>query len=172
MAQRTIQPDKIKSLADWVARWPKATNLGFDPETREATIYDTTKERTKVSSIPWRREADLLTVLAQPKRFSTQAVTGATNRFSAFREEKAATRQAGEEGLRAAEAVLLDAWRAYHATPNSALRRPILVAEAELRALERDLIPSDAKVVRMGDMMGMYVPPMPTGQRGLPLSEV
>jgi hypothetical protein len=172
MAQRTIQPDKIKTLADWIARWPKATNLGFDPETREATIYDTSKERNKVSSIPWKREADLLTVLAQPKRFSTQAVTGATNRIGAFREEKAATRQAGEEGLRNAEAVLLDAWRAYHATPNSVLRNSILTAEAELRSLERDLILADAKVVRIGDMTGMYIPPMPADQRGLPLSDM
>jgi hypothetical protein len=175
MAQRTIQPDKVKSLADWVARWPKATNLGFDAETREATIYDTTKERNKVSSIPWKREADVLTVLGQPTRFSAQAVAAAKSRFRTFRDERDAMRGAGEEGLRAAEATLLDAWRTYHAAPaagRSALRRPILVAEAALRTLEKDLIPTDAKVVRLGDMTGMYVPPMPAGQRGLPLSEV
>jgi len=175
MAQRTIQPDKVKTLADWVARWPKATNLGFDAETREATIYDTTKERNKVSSIPWKREADVLTVLGQPGRFSTQAVAAAKSRFSTLREERSATKQVGEEGLRAAEATLLDAWRTYHAAPaagRSALRHPILVAEAALRTLEKDMIPADAKVIRLGDMTGMYVPPMPAGQRGLPLSEV
>ena len=159
MAQRTIQPDKVKTLADWVARWPKATNLGFDAETREATIYDTSKERNKVSSIPWKREAD----------------ASAKSRFSTFRDERVAMRGAGEEGLRAAEAKLLDAWRSYHAAPaagRSALRHPILVAEAELRVLEKDLIPADAKVVRIGDMTGIYIPPMPADQRGLPLSEV
>ena len=175
MAQRTIQPDKVKTLADWVARWPKATNLGFDAETREATIYDTSKERNKVSSIPWKREADVLTVLAQPSRFSAQAVASAKSRFSTFRDERVAMRGAGEEGLKAAEAKLLDAWRSYHAAPaagRSALRHPILVAEAELRVLEKDLIPADAKVVRIGDMTGIYIPPMPADQRGLPLSEV
>jgi len=172
MAQRTVQPEKVKTLADWVARWPKATNLGFDPETREPTIYDTTKGRTKISSIPWKREADTLTVLAQPTRFSVQALTSATSRFDKIRTQRTQIRLAGEEQLRLAEANLLDAWRIYYATPPATrgpMRRDILSAEATLRDLEDKMAPKGRVIVQRGDMTGIYIPPMPAGRRGISL---
>jgi hypothetical protein len=172
MAQRTIQPEKVKTLADWVARWPKATNLGFDPETREATIYDTSKERNKVSSIPWKREADTLTVLAQPTRFSAQAVATATSRFDKIRTQRTELRQAGEDQLRIAEGNVLDAWRSYHATPVASrgpLRRDILSAEATLHELEQALANKGRKVIRIGELSGIYIPPMPLTRRGISL---
>ena len=169
MSQRTVKTDKIKTLADWVARWPKATNLGFDPETGEPTIYTATKERTKVSSIPWKREADTLTVLAQPSRFPPQAVAAATRRFDKIREQRIQQRAAGEEGLRVAEATLLDAWRTYYAEPPATrgpLRRDVLSAEAELRALEAGIANKDREII---ERTGIYVPPMPVSRRGISL---
>ena len=182
MAQRTVKTENIKTLRDWVARWPKATNLGFDPETREATIYDTTKERIKVSSIPWKREADTMTVLAQPSRFSADAVTAATSRFNKIREQRDQMRTAGEAQLRAAEQNVLDAWRTYHAAPpatRAPLRRDILSAEAAMQQLEKAMAPKGRAIVYREDheekdalmsrKVGMYVPPMPVGRRGLSL---
>ena len=182
MAQRTVKTERIKTLADWVARWPKATNLGFDPETREATIYDTSKERVKVSSIPWKREADTLTILAQPSRFPPQAVAAATRRFDKIREQRAQQRAAGEEGLRVAEAAVLDAWRTYYAEPvatRAPLRRDVLSAEATLRELEAGMANKDREIIVRYDMnepdilstakLGIYVPPMPVGRRGISL---
>ena len=183
MAQRTVKTDKIKTLRDWVARWPKATNLGFDPETREPTIYDTTKERVKVSSIPWKREADTMTVLAQPSRFSADAVTAATRRYNMIHEQRDKMRVAGEAQLRVAEQNVLDAWRAYHAAPpamRAPLRRDILSAEVSMQQLERAMAPKgravvwkedpDEKDVLMSRKVGMYVPPMPVGRRGISMA--
>jgi len=182
MAQRTVKTDKVKTLADWVARWPKATNLGFDPETREATIYDTSKERVKVSSIPWKREADTLTVLSQPTRFPAQAVAAATRRFDKIREQRVAARAAGDEGLRVAEAAVIEAWRAYHTEPEATrapLRRDVLSAEAELRSLEAGMANKERTIIVRYDInepdvlltakSGIYVPPIPVGRRGISL---
>lgn len=174
MSQRTVKTDKIVSLKDWVARWPAATNLGFDPDTREPTIYSTTKERTKVSSIPWKREADTLTVLAQPSRFSAEAVDGATKRFDGIREQRAGMRKAGEEQMRLAEHAVLEAWRAYSAAPvtaRAALRRDVLSAEADLHQAEQVLANKDRVSYTVGAStgVGIYVPPMEFARRGLPL---
>ena len=182
MAQRTVKTERIKTLTDWVARWPKATNLGFDPETREATIYDTSKERVKVSSIPWKREADTLTVLAQPSRFPPQAVAAATRRFDKIRDQRTQQRAAGEEGLRVAEAAVLDAWRTYYAEPvatRAPLRRDVLSAESELRALEAAMANKEREIIVRYDSsepnillsakIGIYVPPMPASRRGISL---
>lgn len=173
MAQRTVAPEKVKTLTNWVARYPKATNLGFDPETREATIYDTTKERAKIASIPWKREADTLTVLAQPKRFSAQAVSAATSRFDKIRGQRAQMRLAGEEQFRVAEAALLDAWRVYYEAPEAArgpLRRDVLSAEALLRQLEEAAAPKNQMIIIRDGVVGIYVPPMPTARRGISLA--
>jgi hypothetical protein len=183
MAQRTVKTEQVKTLRDWVARWPKATNLGFDPETREATIYDTTKDRVKVASIPWKREGDTLTILAQPTRFSPQAVEAATRRFDKIREQRAQLRAAAEDGIRAAEAALLDAWRQYNAAPptvRGTLRRDILSAEATLRDLEEKAAPKGRDIIVRDDpdekngllaaKTGIYVPPMPVGRRGISLA--
>ena len=175
MAQQTVDPKKIKTLANWVANWHKATNLGFDPETREPTIYDTTKERTKLSSIPWKREVDILTVLTQPARFSSNAVGTATARYAKFREQKGQMRSAGEEQLRLAEAVLLDAWRSYNAAPaaaRAALRHDILVADSAVRQIEFAMA-DKSRVTYKNDNGGIavYVPPISAKRRGLTVEE-
>jgi len=179
MAQRTVKTENIKTLRDWVERWPKATNLGFDPVTREPTIYDTTKERIKVSSIPWKREADTITVLAQPSRFSADAVIAATSRYTKIRDQRDQMRTAGEGQLRAAEQNVLDAWRTYRAAPvatRAPLRRDILSAELAIQQLEKAMAPKGRAIVWWGNpdekdkrMVSTYVPPMPVGRRGLSL---
>jgi len=170
MTQRPVKADKVKTLADWVSRWPKATNIGFDPETREPTIYSDTKERTKVSSIPWKREADTLTVLSQPSRFSAQAVDAATRRFGKIQETRDQMRRTGEEQLRVAESAVLDAWRTYRAAPpaeRGPLRREILTAEETLAELEAAQVPTGRVGIEYGNMTGAYVPPMPYARRGI-----
>ena len=172
MSKRTVDPTTIKTLKDWVSRWATTGNLGFDPDTREPTIYTQAKERTKVSSIPWKREADTLTVLAQPSRFSAQAVAAATARYGKIREQRLTLRLAGEEQLRIAEANLLDAWRAYYATAadsRAPLRRDILSAEGTLRELEASLANKGRTEVSIMGMTGIYIPPMPLGRRGISL---
>jgi hypothetical protein len=174
MAQRTVPPEKVKTLAEWVARWPKATNLGFDPETREPTVYSANKERTRVSSIPWKREADTLTVLAQPSRFSAQAVAAAAQRFGRVREERDELRRGAEERLRTGEAALLEAWRRYHAEPaatRAPLRREVLTAESEVRAIEAESANPERMAIAVEDKVGIYVPPMPLARRGINMVE-
>ena len=182
MTQRTVKSELVKNLTDWTARWPKATNLGFDPETREPTIYSATKERTKISSIPWKREADTLTVLSQPTRFPAPAVAAATSRYGKIRDQQTQLRVAGEESLRIAEGNLLDAWRIYYAEPvatRAPLRRDILSAEATLQELEKSLAPKNRRLITRVDKdepnvllelkSGIYVPPMPAARRGISL---
>jgi hypothetical protein len=166
----TVKPETVKSLDDWIARWPRAKNLGFDPETREPTIYADKERKTIVRAIPWKREADTLTVLANPTQFSAQAVAAATSRIGKIREQRNQLAAVGNEQLRAAEANLLDAWRVYEAAPASGkamLRRDILSAEATMMELEQKLAPKQR--IAIEDEMGthIYVPPMPVARRGI-----
>ena len=170
MSQRTAKPATIKNLSDWVARFSKTTNLAFDPETREPTIYSDAPGRAKVNVIPWKRESDTITVLSQPTRFPAQAVDVATRRLDKIRSQRDQIRQAGNAQLRVAEATLLDAWRTFHAAPaalRGTLRRDILSAEAELMDLEARMAPKDRQSITIGKMTGIYAPPMPLGRRGI-----
>jgi hypothetical protein len=182
MSRQTVKPEQIKSLKDWVARWPKATNLGFDPETREPTIYSAGPDRTRVSSIPWKREADTLSVLQQPSRFPPAAVEAATRRYTRIQEQRAKLRIAGEESLRLAEAAVLEAWRQYRAAPattRSTLRRDILSAEETLYNLQESLANKSRTIMSVQDpderdvllttKVGIYIPPMPLARRGISL---
>jgi len=182
MSRQTVAPDQIKNLKDWVARWPKATNLGFDPETREPTIYSAGSDRSRVSSIPWKREADTLSILQQPSRYPPAAVEAATRRYTRIQEQRAKLREAGEESLRVAEAAVLEAWRQYRAAPpttRSTLRRDILSAEAALYDLQKAqankarttyfvIDPNERDMVVVGKN-GIYIPPMPLARRGISL---
>ena len=133
MAQRTVKPERVTTLKEWVARWPKATNLGFDEETREPVVFSSDDARSRVGSFPWRREGDTITLLTQPTHFSQQAVTAARKRFGRIVKEKdAQMRAAGEEALRGATAQLLETRRAYDAAPPTVrpgMRRDVLTAE-------------------------------------------
>ena len=174
MTQRTVPPERVRTLVEWVARWPRATNLGFDPETREPTVYSANKERTRVSSIPWKREADTLTVLTQPSRFSAQATAAALQRIGRIREERDEFRRGAEERLRAGEAALLDAWRRYRAEPvatRAPLRREIITAESGMRAIEAELAHPERMTFAMENKIGIYIPPMPLARRGISISD-
>jgi len=168
---QTAKAEPIQTLTDWIARWPKLKTLGFDPETREATIYTDKTHTTKVRSIPWKREADTLTILTNPSQFSAQAVDAATSRIRKIREQERQIRKVREEELRIAEVNLLDAWRTYNsasAADQPALRRDILTAEKTINELELRLAPvgrvafADDK-----DLTRVYVGPMPLGRRGI-----
>lgn len=173
-----MKPELVKTLRDWSARWPKAQNLSFDPETREPTVYSQGTERTKVSTIPWKREGDTLTILSQPSRFTAAAVDAATKRFGRIREQRAQMSAAGAEQLRVAEGALLDAWRTYNAAPPATrgpLRRDILTAEKAVLEMEEALAAQLYKgrtPITRGEYRGTYVPPMPENRRGIPLTAV
>jgi len=174
------KPEVVKTLAEFVARSKKAANLGFDPETREATVYSDAKRTMKVKSFPWKREVDTLAVLAQPSRFSALAVGTAATRLSRFKEQRTLQVKSAEESLRIAEAALLNAWRSYRAATDAvkpSLRRDVLSAEAALQTLQKSLVDKN-RVIRefkkpeyRGGGTGFYIPPMPSDLRGISLVE-
>lgn len=180
----TVDPERVKTLSDWVSRWPKAANLGFDEETREATIYAREKPHTAVvGAIPWKREGDVMTILSEPLRFSEQAVTAAKARYDEYHDEEEARRAAVENELRTAEADLLAAWRTYHAASPAdrpSLRRDVLTAERTIRKKEAELslrikgdqIVSMRERRRYDQGTGYYVEPLPLDKRALPLTAI
>ena len=177
--QRTVKPEQIKTLRDWTLRWPKVSNLDFDVDTREPTIYTIDSTRQRVGSIPWRREVDTLTVLSQPSRYTAQMQSAAKSRYDRIIEQKTQLQAAADEQLRIAERNLMDAWRTYEQAPaaaKGALRRDVLAAEKAFNEMEAALamqIYRERKVREFdGDMKGMYVPVIPTGRRGIPMSAV
>jgi hypothetical protein len=177
--QRTVKPEQVKTLRDWVQRWPKVANLDFDADTREPTIYTVDSTRKRVGSIPWRREVDTLTVLTQPERYTEQMRLAAKGRYDRIVEQKGQLQAAADEQLRIAERNLLDAWRAYEQAPaasRSALRRDVLAAERSFNEMEAALAKQlyrERKVREFdGDMVGTYIPLVPTGRRGIPMSAV
>ena len=173
MSRQTAKPDTVKTLKEWIARWPKARNLGFDPDTREPTIYSD-KDHVRINSIPWKREADTLTVLSDPTRFSAQAVAAATSRYGKIREQQSQMRGAGDAQQNLAETAVLDAWRAYNAAAEAdrgALRRDILSTERALRDIERLLAKKDKTLIVDDDkkIFLAYNLPMPLARRGISL---
>ncbi len=179
MAQRTVKPERVTTLKEWVARWPKATNLGFDEETREPVVFSADEARTRVGSFPWRREGDTMTILSQPTLFSQQAVAASRKRFGRLvKERETQMRAAGEDALRGATAQLLETRRAYDAaTPavRAGMRRDVLTAERAVRDLEvalaTELYPERA-FYNAGDLNRVYNPPMQMSRRGIPLNAV
>ncbi len=177
--QRTVKPEQIKTLRDWVQRWPKVGNLDFDADTREPTIYTVDSTRQLVGSIPWRREVDTLTVLTQPAHYTEQMQQAAAGRYNRIVEQKAQLQAAADEQLRIAERNLMDAWRTYEQAPTSAraaLRRDVLAAEKAFNEMEAALASQlyrERKVRELeGDLTGTYVPVIPTARRGIPMSAV
>jgi hypothetical protein len=179
MSRRTVDPTKIKTLRDWAKRWPVTGNLGWDAETGEPAVFDSAGEgRKQVSKIPWVREGDVMTILAQPTRFAPGAVKAAEGRLAAQREQRESFYAAGAEQLRAAEATLLNAWRAYKAAdPMSRpmFRRDVAAAETAVREMEAALSAQVQAGRQVSSHMGasqIYVPPVPLSKRGLALSAV
>ena len=172
MSQRTAKPTDIKTLQNWVQRWPKVSNLEFDSSTREPTIYTTAPRgdsaRTKVGAIPWKREADIVTVLTQPTKFSTAAVEHARKRIGSLNEAAKQAREAGEAQVRILEKTLLTAWYSYRMAPSMPLLQDVLQAERALVAQEASM-GSSRVIVTSGDYTATYIPPIPLKQRGLPV---
>jgi hypothetical protein len=179
MAQRTVKPDRVTTLKEWVSRWPKATNLGFDEETREPVVFSADESRTQVGSFKWRREGDTITILTQPALFSQQAVATAQKRFGRIvKERDVQMRAAGEEALRDATAQLLETRRAYDAADSAVragMRRDVLTAERAVcemeAALATELYPERA-FYNANNLNRVYNPPMPLARRGIPLNAV
>jgi hypothetical protein len=173
MAQRTVKPERVKTLREWVARWPKATNLGFDEVTREPTIFSADDARSHVGSFPWRREGDTITIITQPAQFSQKAVEVARNRYERV---KSVVPAEAEEALRGANQQLLETWRAYEAaTPavRASMRRDILTAERAVRELEEGIasrVRPDRAFYTVDGLNRVYSPPMPTARRGIALN--
>jgi hypothetical protein len=176
MAARTVDPATVKTLRDWAARWPKVGNLGFDAETREPTIYSRDTGRSKVATIPWEREGDVLTILTQPAGFSEGARTAAGRRYDLWREKQATTAAAGVEQLRAAETALLDAWRAYRGAEGgerAPLLRAVVSAEQALREVESglaDVLKRGRTAIRTEAGTRVQIPVIPLEARVMPLA--
>jgi len=139
MAKRTVKPELIKSLRDWSARWPKVGNLGFDTETREPAVFAPDSNQ-QVAKIAWRREGDILTILASAPQQPPTIVAAATKQLKQQRDAAASVVVSSTEQLRTAEATLLAAWREYHAADaatRATLRRNIITAENELANVQR-----------------------------------
>lgn len=174
MTARTVDPATVKNLRDWVARWPKVGNLGFDPETREPTVYSRDSARKKVASIPWRREGDVLTVLTQPVGFSEGARTAAGRRYAAYRESQGTMVAAGVAELRAAEQALLEAWRAYRTATGGArapLMRDVIAAERAMREVETTLAEQTKKgrlAIAEEGRVRVEQPALPLDMRAMP----
>lgn len=173
----TTNPANVKTLHDWVERWPRNVNLGFDSETREPTIYARAPPHTTVvGTIPWKREGDTMTILAQPGQFSEQAVGVARKRYDDFHGAARLAEGAVDEELRTTEGELLAAWRAYHAADPASrptLRRAILTAERELREQEARRAPA-RKPRDFGSAIGkgIYVEPLPLDRRAIALTDI
>jgi hypothetical protein len=177
--QRTVKPEQVKTLRDWVTRWPKVSNLDFDADTREPAIYTVDSTRQRTGTIPWRREVDMLTVLTQPARYTAQMQKAAKERYNRIDEQKGQLQAAADEQLRLAEANLLDAWRTYEQAPvgaRPALRRDVLAAEKSFNEMEKALagqLYRERKIREMDSgLVGTYVPLVPTARRGIPMSDV
>lgn len=167
-SQRTVKPTDVKTLEDWVKRWPKAGNLEFDKDTREPTIY--TKDRTaKTGSIPWKREADIITVLSKPSSFSEAAVVAARKRMANLKDTNQQLAASGAQQLRVLEAGLLDAWRSYRSAPSRPLLQDVLAAERALKDLENQFANKGRITIMRDDYLSSIIPEVPLRQRGLPL---
>jgi hypothetical protein len=165
---KAIKAEKIPDLKTWASLWPKAPNLSFDPVTREATIY-TIDGKTKVSSFPWIREADTLTVLTNTTKFPPAVIDAAESRLSDIRTAEATDYTAKIAALREAEASLLIAWAAYSSDANRTTKDAVLAAERVIRGIEEVLVPSRLIKECMGKYYGIYLLPMPEDKRGIPI---
>jgi hypothetical protein len=180
---RMINPAQVRTLRDWVARWPKADNLEFDADTREPAVYAPVKRsqegRNRVATIPWKREGDLITILSKPERFTTSAVTTARRRLESIRSNQTQAQAGATEQIRHQEMAVMAAWRAYREAPAAArdgFMRDVLTAEKALREME-EAVAADLQKHRTvyslgGGVFGIYNPPVPTEIRGIPLTEI
>jgi len=142
MTTRTAKPEVIHNLTDWVKRWPKNDNLEFDSVSREPSVYKPLKRgdpgRTKVTNeaLRWKREADVMTVLSQPKSFSPEMVESATAAYRKYKSDMENLKTTNIDILRQHETAVLNAWDSYHAAPSPATMQDVLQAEKDCTAIE------------------------------------
>ena len=142
MTTRTAKPEVIHNLTDWVKRWPKNDNLEFDSVSREPSVYKPLKRgdpgRTKVTNeaLRWKREADVMTILSQPKSFSPEMVETATAAYRKYTSDMENLRTTNIDILRQHETAVLNAWDSYHAAPSPATMQDVLQAEKDFTAIE------------------------------------
>jgi hypothetical protein len=169
---KPVRPDDITTLKLWATRWGKPSNLGFDPESREPTVY--AADGTRVKSFPWERAGDVLTILADPSRFGATAVGAAQKEYDRFKGDQARVIAQFDGPMAQAQAELLNAWRAYNSVPpatRAALRPRILAAERAVRTVEERLARYkyvERRIRKLGDdSYSAHVPTLPTARRTL-----
>ena len=145
MTSRAVRVEHVKTLADWVARWPKAPNLDFDPETREPTVYSIGADgsRSVVRTIPWERELDTVTLVTCPGDFAQSVVDAGVAHMAKIRERDNHKRHMIESQLSAVTGELLEKWREYRAAEpgtTGIIMREILELENSIRDLEGGLV--------------------------------
>jgi hypothetical protein len=174
-----VNPASITTLDEWAALWGKVPLVGFDPKSREPTVYESSKEgAARLKPLAWVREGDTLTILTNPTQFGTTAVQVAEKRYAKFRADTRQAVVAGEGALLTAEMAMLAAWRAYKeagtAAERTALRPAILAAEKDVRVAEASLARASypGRVIRPTNKgTGTYVPPFPLSARAIPTKE-
>lgn len=174
---RTVNPTDVKTLSDWGSRWGKYKNLGFDPESREPTVYAKEDSTTRVSSFPWKREGDVMTILTNSQRFGEGAVRVAQERYTRIQDERDLQVKGIVDPLIRAEKTLLDAWQRYHVAQvedRPQIRAEIVAAEKTVRQLESTLATYKYKqrqLRTLEEYSTAYVPPILIAKRGIPLAE-
>ena len=174
MSTQVVNPGTITGLAGFVSRLKRASNLGFDPTTREPTVYTDAKHTTVAKTFPWKREVDTLTVLTSSGAYSQKAIDAALSRVAATRAEVQEAQRTATTDMQVAEARVLDAWRIYNGATNAdkpALRRTVIMEEAALMELERAAAPKTrySRKFEFVEGVGVYVPPMSVDRRGIPI---
>lgn len=163
----------VTTLKGWVNGWPRSKELSFDPESREPTVFTNDSARSKVGSIPWRREGDVLTILTQSGKYPMGVVEAAARRYAMTRGEKNA--EAEDERI-TKEETILNAWRAYRAASAAdkpAVMEAILKAERELYKLDELLAGTDRKFIASeAGFVSAFYPPIALDQRAMTLSAV
>jgi hypothetical protein len=192
MAARTVDPDTVRTLKDWVVRWPKAGNLAFDTVGRNPVIYSRSAPPQKIKEIPWKREGDTLTVLSQRGGFSDAAVGFAERRMAKYNDQHREQAVLADEQIRNAEQALLEAWRDYRDAEGMSegsrtrLMRDIIVAEKTLREMEQNAarqLKVDRVLVELTDtkiqglvakdvVISVQTAPFPRSLRGMDLADL
>lgn len=191
--RKSRKASTVTTLSEWAALYPKK-GLRFDALTREPSVYDGDgDDATKIKSIPWNHEADIVTVLSNPTQYPVSIYETALSRFREYSENAKKKRMGIEERLRNAERDLIGAWREYNAEPipsrgrdDNILFTNIQAAENNVRILEAALFTVRDYDVEEGDDdsggggvlrdireikvmnggSGIYEPPMPINERG------
>jgi hypothetical protein len=174
---RTVNPEKVNTLRDWVKRWPKASNLGIEPETREPAVY--TADRSLVKTFPWERKADILTILADPSHFTADAVKAARDKYNEISEGKRQLIADTQASIQTAEKEIMRLWREHDVSqsrPEKTTKRSEIIAkEKELYDLVSDLnaaLYAGRTTINKAEGTIAYVPVIPVSQRGLPMEVV